>query len=200
MERSITEEGGVALPGGKKPERLIARLIKMFTTDGDIVMDYHLGSGTTAAVAHKLGRQYVGIEQLYYGENDSVNRLKNVIAGDATGISKDVNWAGGGSFVYCNIKNDANTFREKVQHADEKDLEGLLDQVLKSSFLSYRVDPKKVSKKEFGKLSLADKKRALIELVDNNTLYLNYSEINDKTYNISESGKRHNKEFYKEEA
>ena len=192
----IAKEGEVKLNNGKKPEKLLRRVIELATKPGDIVLDYHLGSGTTAAVAHKLGRQYVGIEQLYYGENDSVNRLKNVIAGDATGISKDVNWTGGGSFVYCNIKNDANTFREKVQHADEKDLEGLLDQVLKSSFLSYRVDPKKVSKKEFEKLSLADKKRILIDLVDNNTLYLNYSEIDDNTYNISKADKRHNKEFY----
>ncbi len=179
-----------------KPEELIYKLINIATDRGDIVLDYHLGSGTTAAVAHKMGRQYIGIEQLYYGDNDSTVRLQNVINGEQAGISKDVRWTGGGSFVYCNIKNDANTFREKVRYADEKELEGLLDQVLKSSFLSYRVDPKKVSKKEFEKLSLADKKRILVELVDNNTLYLNYSEINDNTYNISEADKRHNKEFY----
>ena len=194
----IANEGDVTLKGGKKPEKLIRRIVDMSTDPGDIVLDYHLGSGTTAAVAHKMGRQYIGIEQLYYGENDSIIRLQNVIAGDQTGISKSVNWTGGGSFVYCNIKNDANVFREKVRDADGKKLDELLDEVLKSSFLSYRVDPKKVSKKEFSKLSTADKKRILIELVDNNTLYLNYSEINDKTYNISEADKKHNKEFYGE--
>jgi len=198
--QSNKTEGGVELPGGKKPEKLIRRIIDLATNPGDIVLDYHLGSGTTAAVAHKMGRQYIGIEQLYYGENDSVVRLQNVIKGDPTGISKTVNWTGGGSFVYCNIKNDANIFREKVRHADEKELEGLLDQVLKSSFLSYRVDPKKVSKKEFENLSLMDKKSILVNLVDNNTLYLNYSEINDKTYDISEADKKHNKEFYGKEA
>ena len=134
-----------------------------------------------------------------YGENDAVNRLTRVLSGeDKSGISVATNWTGGGSFVYCNIKNDANVFREKVRDADEKQLDKLLDEVLKSSFLSYRVDPKKVSKKEFDKLSIADKKHILIELVDNNTLYLNYSEINDKTYNISEADKKHNKEFYGE--
>ena len=179
-----------------KPEELIHKLLSIATDKGDIVLDYHLGSGTTAAVAHKMGRQYIGVEQLYYGDNDSVVRLQNVINGDNTGISKSIGWTGGGSFVYCNIKNDANAFRERVSAANDEELDELLDEVLESSFLSYRVDPKKVSKKEFGELSIADKKHILMELVDNNTLYLNYSEINDKTYEISEADKKHNKEFY----
>lgn len=192
----IASEGGVKLKNAKKPEKLLQRIIEMSTEPGDIVLDYHLGSGTTAAVAHKMGRQYIGIEQLYYGENDSVVRLQNVINGDSTGISKSVNWTGGGSFVYCNIKNDANIFRERVRSAKEEDLPKLLEEVLHSSFLSYRVDPKNVSEKGFSKLSLVDKKRILTELVDNNTLYLNYSEIDDKTYNISEADKKHNKTLY----
>ena len=182
--------------GGQKPEALLARIINTYTNEGDIVLDYHLGSGTTAVVAHKLKRQYVGIEQMSYIDNITTKRLNTTIQGNQGGISESVNWTGGGSFVYCSIKNDANIFREKVRQANEKELEGLLEQVLKSSFLSYRVDPRKASKKEFEKLSLADKKRVLIDLVDNNTLYLNYSEINDNTYNISEADKKHNKEFY----
>lgn len=183
---------------GQKPEKLLQRIIETSTDKGDIVLDYHLGSGTTAAVAHKMGRQYIGIEQLYYGDNDSVERLKNVVNGDQTGISKAVGWQGGGSFVYCNIKNDANTFREKVTLAKEADLPKLLDEVLKSSFLSYRVDPKKVNQKEFEKLSLADKKRILCSLVDNNTLYMNYSEIDDASYDNSAEDKKFNKQFYTE--
>lgn len=195
---ALFNEGGVDLPNGKKPEYLLYKLISLFTDESDIVMDYHLGSGTTAAVAHKMGRQYIGIEQLYYGDNDSVERLKNVINGDQTGISKAVEWQGGGSFVYCNIKNDANIFREKVVSAKEADLSKLLDEVLKSSFLSYRVDPKKVNKKEFEELSLADKKRILCSLVDNNTLYMNYSEIDDASYDNSAEDKKFNKQFYTE--
>lgn len=186
---------------GQKPEKLLDRIIKSTTVEGDIVLDFCLGTGTTAKVAHKLKRQYIGIEQMYYdGKMDPVNGLRCVIDGDGTEYSKEINWTGGGSFVYCNIKNDANVFREKVRFADDKKLGELLEEVLKSSFLSYRVDPKKVSKKEFDKLSTADRKRILIDLVDNNTLYLNYSEINDKSYNISEADKRHNKEFYGEES
>ena len=184
----------------RKPEHLIKRIILASTNPGDIVLDYHLGSGTTAAVAHKLGRQYIGVEQMGYLEDDSIPRLNAVIDGEQAGISKDddVSWTGGGSFVYCNIKNDANTFREKVKSAKESDLAELLDEVLKSSFLSYRVDPKKVNKKEFGKLSLADKKRILLNLVDNNTLYMNYSEIDDAVYGVSDEDKKFNKQFYTE--
>ncbi len=192
----IAREGEVTLRGGKKPEKLLRRIIEMSTNPGDIVLDYHLGSGTTAAVAHKLGRRYIGIEQLYYGEDDSVTRLQNVIHGDTTGISKSVHWRGGGSFVYCNVKNDANTFRERVRTANAKQLAELLSEVLSSSFLSYRVDPHKVSLPEFTKLPLAEQKRILAELVDQNTLYLNYSEIDDQTYHVSPADKKHNAEFY----
>ncbi|HVG42425.1 MAG TPA: site-specific DNA-methyltransferase, partial [Chitinophagaceae bacterium] len=83
-------EGGIVFSNGKKPEKLLKRIIEMTTKEGDLVLDYHLGSGTTAAVAHKLNRRYIGIEQLDYGENDSTVRLQNVIRGDATGISKTV--------------------------------------------------------------------------------------------------------------
>jgi adenine-specific DNA-methyltransferase len=78
----IANEGGVKLKKGKKPEKLIKRIIQLTTSENDIVLDYHLGSGTTAAVAHKMNRQYIGIEQLNYGENDSVVRLQNVIKGE----------------------------------------------------------------------------------------------------------------------
>ena len=102
--QGISNEGGVTLLGGKKPEFLIKRILDLSTSDSDIILDYHLGSGTTAAVAHKMNRQYIGIEQLDYGENDSVVRLQNVINGDQTGISKSVNWQGGGSFVYLELE------------------------------------------------------------------------------------------------
>lgn len=196
----ISYEGNVQLKNGKKPEKLIRRIIECASNEGDIVLDYHLGSGTTAAVAHKLGRQYIGIEQLWYGENDSINRLMGVVDGEQSGISKEVNWTGGGSFVYCNIKNDANKFREKVQAADDKKMDDLLDEVLHSSFLSYRVDAKNHNIKlgDFHKLSLADKKHVLLDLIDNNMLYLNYSEIDDATYKISDEDKKHNKAFYGE--
>jgi adenine-specific DNA-methyltransferase len=199
----IASEGGVRLKGGKKPEKLVARIIEMASNPGDLVIDYHLGSGTTSAVAHKLGRRYIGIEQLDYAENDSVIRLKNVIKGEQTGISKSVQWQGGGDFVYAHVKNDANDFRERVEAATtDRDLQDLLSEAQKSSFLSYRVDPAKLSPgdKDFKSLSIAHKKQLLLELIDNNTLYVNYSDINDKAFAISKEDKKHNAAFYGYEA
>lgn len=193
----VAKEGGNSLSGGKKPEKLIHRLIHMFTQPKDIVLDYHLGSGTTAAVAHKMGRQYIGIEQLYYGDNDPTNRLQNVINGDQSGISKGVNWQGGGSFVYTNIMNNANKFRKRVEAAkNDSDYLALLKEATSSSFLSYRVDPKKLSEEEFRKLSASEKRRLLLELIDNNTLYVNYEDINDPIFKVSEKDKELNKKLY----
>lgn len=183
-----------------KPENLIKRIIEIATNEGDVVLDYHLGSGTTAAVAHKMNRQYIGIEQMDYIETVSVERLKKVIDGEQGGISKDINWTGGGSFVYCELKNDAQDFKNTVLEArDPETLSQLFEQAKKSSFLSYRVDPKKLKKSEFEKLSLAEQKQVLLELVDNNNLYVNYSEIDDSDYGISLEEKKLNRDFYGEE-
>lgn len=183
-----------------KPERLIKDILQISTIENDIVLDFFMGSGTTAAVAHKMNRQYIGIEQMDYIETVSVERLKKVIDGEQGGISKDVNWTGGGSFVYCELKNDAQDFKNTVLEArDPETLSQLFEQAKKSSFLSYRVDPKKLKKSEFEKLSLAEQKQVLLELVDNNNLYVNYSEIDDSDYDISENEKKLNRAFYGEE-
>ncbi len=183
-----------------KPEQLVKKFIDLTTDDGDIVLDYHLGSGTTAAVAHKMNRQYIGIEQMDYIETVSVKRLEKVIEGEQGGISKSVDWQGGGSFVYCELKNDAQDFKNAVLEAREPEtLSQLFEQAKKSSFLSYRVDPKKLKKSEFEKFSLAEQKQVLLELVDNNNLYVNYSEIEDSDYGISQEEKKLNRDFYGEE-
>ena len=183
-----------------KPEQLVKKFIDLTTDDGDIVLDYHLGSGTTAAVAHKMNRQYIGIEQMDYIETVSVKRLEKVIEGEQGGISKSVDWQGGGSFVYCELKNDAQNFKNTVLEAREPEtLSQLFEQAKKSSFLSYRVDPKKLKKSEFEKLSIAEQKQVLLELVDNNNLYVNYSDIDDSDYGISLEEKKLNRDFYGEE-
>ena len=111
---SVSSEGGVKLKNGKKPEDLLKRIIQMSTSKNDIVLDFHLGSGTTCAVAHKMGRQYIGIEQLDYGKNDSVQRLQNVIDGEQSGISKTANWKGGGSFTYLELAKNNQTAKEEI--------------------------------------------------------------------------------------
>jgi len=99
----------------------------MATSENDIVMDFFLGSGTTAAVSHKMGRKYIGIEQLDYGENDSVVRLKNVINGDKTGIAKYINWNGGGSFIYAELKKWNQTYIDEIESGKVKILPVRLD-------------------------------------------------------------------------
>ena len=180
-----------------KPESLLAFFIRAITRENDIVLDFFMGSGTTQAVAHKMNRQYIGIEQMDYIETVSVERLKKVIEGEQGGISKDVEWQGGGSFVYCELKNDAQDFLNKVENAlSSEQLIELLEKVKKSSFLSYRVDAKKLHKEEFNNLSLFEQKQLLVELIDQNNLYVNYSDIDDVDNNISEKEKQLNTIFY----
>ena len=183
--------------GTPKPEKLIQRIIQLGSEEEDIILDFFMGSGTTQAVAHKMNRQYIGIEQMDYIETVSVERLKKVIAGEQGGISKDVEWQGGGSFVYCELKNDVQDFLNKVENAlSSEELVELLEKVKKSSFLSYRVDAKKLHKEEFNNLSLFEQKQLLVELIDHNNLYVNYCDIDDVDNNISEKEKQLNKMFY----
>ena len=180
-----------------KAEDLIKRILEISTEERDLVLDFHLGSGTTAAVAHKMNRQYIGIEQMEYIESVTVERMKKVISGEQGGISKDVNWQGGGSFVYCELKNDAEDFKNSIIESQSTgELIELFNLARKSSFLSYRVEPKKLKEREFLELSFAEQKQLLLEIIDQNNLYVNFSDIDDDTYRISEYEKKLNKEFY----
>lgn len=190
---------GQAVFGTPKPEKLIQRIIQLGSNEGDLVLDFFMGSATTQAVAHKMNRQYIGIEQMDYIETVAVERLKKVIDGEQGGISKDVDWQGGGSFVYCELKNDAQDFKESILKATTtEELLELFNTAKTSSFLSYRVDPKKLKEAEFKELSLAEQKQVLSELIDNNNLYVNYSDIEDSSFVISPQEKALNRDFYGE--
>ena len=102
----LSEEGDITFRNGKKPEQLIYKIMALFSDKGDMIGDFYLGSGTTCAVAHKMGRRYIGIEQMDYIHEFSCERIKKVIHGEQSGISKIVNWQGGGSFVYCELAED----------------------------------------------------------------------------------------------
>ena len=106
--------------GGQKPEALIKRILEMATDEGDLVLDFHIGTGTSAATAHKLNRRYIGVEQMVNQIDLILPRLQKVIGGDTAGISKFVEWQGGGSFVYCELLENASTLIEKIQAASEK--------------------------------------------------------------------------------
>jgi adenine-specific DNA-methyltransferase len=99
----VGQEGGVLFPNSKKPERLIERIISLGTEPNDIILDSFVGSGTTAAVAHKMGRRWVGIEMGDHAETLCVPRLNNVIDGEQGGISQSVGWQGGGGFSFYRL-------------------------------------------------------------------------------------------------
>ena len=98
--RELFSESPFSTP---KPERLIQRILDLVTESGDLILDSFLGSGTTAAVAHKMGRRYIGIEMGEHAITHCVPRLRKVIEGEQGGISKAVNWQGGGGFRFYRL-------------------------------------------------------------------------------------------------
>ena len=115
------QEGGSEFRGGKKPEILIKYLLSHFSMPGDVVLDSFLGSGTTAAVAHKMGRKYIGVEMGDHAYSLCQPRLNRVIDGDKTGISTSVNWQGGGGYRFYELAPsliNEDPFGEYVINAD----------------------------------------------------------------------------------
>lgn len=111
--KNLTKEGKVEFPNGKKPEALISRIFSMTTIEGDYVLDSFLGSGTTAAVAQKMNRKWIGIEMGEHAYSHCKVRLDRVIDGEDTGgITKDEKWQGGGGYHFYElapsllVKND----------------------------------------------------------------------------------------------
>lgn len=198
----IAKEGQVKLKNAKKPEKLIKQIIELVCEDKDIVLDYHLGSGTTSAVAHKLNMQHIGIEQLEYKENSPLKRLENVVNGDNSGISKLVNWNGGGSFIYAELAKNNETAKERIDACNSlEDLLQLFEELNTRYFLDYNVRIKDfkenvVKEEAFINLSLPRQKELFKRMLDNNQLYVNLSEVEDIRYNLSEDAIRLTKDFY----
>jgi adenine-specific DNA-methyltransferase len=98
---------GTTVFGTPKPESLMQRIMHIATKPGDLILDSFLGSGTTAAVAHKMGRRYIGIEMGEHAKTHCIPRIEKVIAGEQGGISESVAWAGGGGFRFCTLGDTA---------------------------------------------------------------------------------------------
>lgn len=102
--KNLTKEGKVQFPNGKKPEKLIQQVLEMATNEGEMVLDSFLGSGTTAAVAHKMGRKWIGIEMGEQAYTHCKVRLDLIIKGkDTNGITKNVDWQGGGGYNFYEL-------------------------------------------------------------------------------------------------
>ncbi|UWV86168.1 site-specific DNA-methyltransferase [Mycoplasmopsis cynos] len=183
---------------GQKPEKLIQRIIESTTIEGDIVLDFFVGSGTTAAVAHKMKRQYIGIEQMDYIEDITVERLKKVIDGEQGGISQLVDWQGGGSFVYCELAQNTQKWVDLIKNATNNDILDVKNQILNSNDIIPYLSKAEIefNLSTFDSLSLDEKKARLISIINKNKLYVNYSQIDDESYGISEADKQFSKSFY----
>ncbi|MGO3605039.1 MAG: DNA methyltransferase [Pseudolactococcus laudensis] len=182
-----------------KPEELLMEIIKITTAENDLVLDFFMGSATTQAVALKMNRLFIGIEQMDYINTVSVPRLQKVIAGEQGGISKDVNWQGGGSFVYAELMLKNMGYLQDIIHSsDLTELKMVYDRMKSNDDVdvSFRADLTKIDFSE----GFEANKRLLVKLLDKNGLYYNYSEIDDANVRdiIADTDYQFNHAFYEE--
>ena len=197
----FSKEGNVKFPTAKKPEKLLKRIIEMFSKPNDLVLDFFAGSGSTAAVALKLNRNFITVDQMNYINNITVKRIVNVINGDTTGISKTINWQGGGSFIYAELMEKNQGYLKDLQDAENMDeLMNVYSRMKQNGDIDFRVDLNKFEASlKVGELpTLEDRKRELIKIIDKNQLYYNYSDIDDENVRslISDTDYEFNKSFY----
>ena len=185
-----------------KPEPFMQRIIKLSTSESDIVLDYHLGSGTTAAVAHKMNRQYIGVEQMDYINTVTVERLKKVIEGEQGGISKLENWHGGGSFVYMELaEKNEQAVRIISACKNGEELISIFDKLCSKYFLHYNVRIKEfreeVKTDRFQSLPLKEQKEMFCRMLDLNQLYINADDREDNNSGLSTNDIAITEDFYR---
>ncbi len=180
-----------------KPEALISRIIEISTNENDLVLDFFAGSGTTCAVAHKMKRRYIGIEQMDYIETITKERLKKVIEGEQGGISKKCDFKGGGSFVYAELKEVNLEVKKQILNAKSKSECLKIFNDLNERFLK-RTDCKidEIHSEEFQNLDLNEQKRIYCTLLDSNEDYLNLGDMDEDAWGIDEITKKYNEIFY----
>ncbi len=180
-----------------KPEALISRILEISTQENDLVLDFFAGSGTTCAVAHKMKRRYIGIEQMDYIETITKERLKKVIEGEQGGISKKCDFKGGGSFVYAELKEVNLEIKKQILNAKSKSECLKIFNDLNERFLK-RADCKidEIHSEEFQNLDLNEQKRICCTLLDSNEDYLNLGDMDEDAWGIDKITKKYNEIFY----
>ncbi|MGL2632162.1 DNA methyltransferase [Helicobacter pylori] len=180
-----------------KPEALISRILEISTNENDLVLDFFAGSGTTCAVAHKMKRRYIGIEQMDYIETITKERLKKVIEGEQGGISKKCDFKGGGSFVYAELKEVNLEIKKQILNAKSKSECLKIFNDLSERFLK-RADCKidEIHSEEFQNLDLNEQKRICCTSLDSNEDYLNLGDIDEDAWGIDGITKKYNEIFY----
>ena len=194
----VNDEGNVEFRNGKKPEDLLAFLMSIFTVEGDLVLDAFGGSGTTAAVALKMNRQFIICEQMDYIEQITVKRIHGVLQGKENDLLAEYEYDGSGSFVYFELAKANQIFADRIMDSTEEELPLIFNDMAESGYISYKINPKDIdlSSEDFHKLTVDEKKRFLMELLDLNQLYVNYCDIDDESYAVSEEDKMVSKSFY----
>jgi len=187
--KSVLGEKNFSYP---KSPHLIIDVLKITTSDNDIILDFFGGSGTTAHAVLELNRadggnrQFILCEQMHYVETVTKERVKQVIKNN-----------GNGSFAYLELKEHNESFVSDIKKAETtKALLSIYEKMKKETFFRYEVDLSKFDSKDFAELPLKEQKQVLLECLDKNHLYVNYSEIDDTTYKVSSEDKKLNKEFY----
>ncbi|GAA9078773.1 hypothetical protein HpHA142_10570 [Helicobacter pylori] len=180
-----------------KPEALISRILEVSTNENDLVLDFFAGSGTTCAVAHKMKRRYIGIEQMDYIETITKERLKKVIEGEQGGISKKCDFKGGGSFVYAELKEVNLEIKKQILNAKSANECLKIFNDLNERFLK-RADCKidEIHSEEFQNLDLNEQKRICCALLDSNEDYLNLGDMDEDAWGIDGITKKYNEIFY----
>ena len=191
LEKTLGEKVKFSYP---KSLYSVLDTLKIMTKDDDIILDFFAGSGTTGHATLELNnqdggnRKFILVEQLDEHIKVANERIKKVI--------KNYD---GDNFVYMELVKWNENFVEKIQKAKTKEeLKKLCETMKEKAFLSYKVDIKAVDEnaRDFIDLSIADQKRFLLECLDKNHLYVNYSEIDDEEYGVSEEDKKLNRQFY----
>lgn len=183
-----------------KPESVVAYFVRAVTKEDDWVMDFFVGSGTTAAVAIKMKRRFIAVDQMDYIGTETLKRLQKAIEGEQGGISQAVKWQGGGSFVYCELAKANQQFVDEIETATTHEaLIEIWKRMQSTGYLNYKIDIKAIDENvsDFNALSIGGQKRFLIECLDKNLLYIPFSDMESEENTISENDKRLTKEFYK---
>ena len=199
LPNDLSNEGNVEFKKGKKPEKLLSRIMELCTNPTDLVMDFFAGSGTTGAVCLKMKRRFILAEQMNYAHTITYNRLMATIKGENRGVSRTYNWTGGGSFVYCELAKANERFAEEIEAAtNDEQIQRIWQAMQETGFLSWKIEPKAIVEgvNDFAELSLNDKKRFLMECLDKNLLYIPLSEIDNTEFGVSAEDKKLNREFY----
>ena len=200
--KSSTEElyklfDGEKIFSNPKPESLIQFIIEQSTNQWDIILDYFLGSWTTCAVAHKMWRQYIGIEQMDYIETITLERMKKVMAGEQWGISKSQNWNWGWELITMQLMQQNHHFLDQIHKATTiAQLQQHYQTLQKWGFINYKIDTTNLKLDNIQEQDFEHFKQFLCEIIDKNQLYQNFSERDDENLKISDQDKKLNENFY----